>query len=98
MSLSNMIAIAKKIEFGALYIKPAFVFIDESGHLVIQFEADATSAIGYLYDSFCKQVGISWNYETICGTNVFGLRVMVLMINIITTTAIRVVQNNDFQR
>mmetsp|Transcript_59703 Transcript_59703/g.69780 ORF Transcript_59703/g.69780 Transcript_59703/m.69780 type:complete len:1008 (+) Transcript_59703:194-3217(+) len=64
MSLSNMIAIAKKIEFGALYIKPAFVFIDESGHLVMQFEADATSAIGYLYDSFCKQVGISWNYET----------------------------------
>merc|ERR1719361_820116 len=63
MSLSNMIAIAKKIEFGSLYIKPAFVFLDEDGHLVMQFEADASSALGYLYDNLCKQIGISWNND-----------------------------------
>jgi hypothetical protein len=54
----------KKIQFGKLYIKPAFVFIDDNGHIKLQFEADANSALGYLYDSLCKELGISWNYDT----------------------------------
>jgi len=63
VSLADLIKIAKKIEFGTLYIKPAFVFQDDDGSLKLQFEADANSALGYLYDNFCKQLGISWNYE-----------------------------------
>merc|ERR1719162_866089 len=31
MSLSNMIKIGKEVDFGTLYIKPAFVFVDEFG-------------------------------------------------------------------
>eukprot|EP00978_Attheya_sp_CCMP212_P000893 scaffold1911_cov46-Attheya_sp.AAC.4 len=64
MSLSDMIKVAKHIDFGKLYIKPAFVFVDDDGHLKLQFEADASSAIGYLYDSLCKELGITWNYQT----------------------------------
>jgi hypothetical protein len=54
----------KSIQFGTLYIKPAFVYIDDNGHIKLQFEADATSALGYLYDNLCKELGISWNYDT----------------------------------
>jgi hypothetical protein len=57
-----MIKVIKKIQFGALYIKPAFVFVDQnSGHLKLQFEADASSSVGYLYDNLCKMLGITWN-------------------------------------
>ena len=59
-----MIKIAKKIDFGTLYIKPAFVFVDEDGHVKLQFEADITSALAYLYDSLCKELGITWNYDS----------------------------------
>jgi hypothetical protein len=59
-----MIKIARNIDFGTLYIKPAFVFVDDDGHVKLQFEADTASALGYLYDSFCKEMGISWNYES----------------------------------
>lgn len=64
MSLSDLIKVAKNIEFGTLYIKPAFVFIDDDGHAKLQFEADTTSALAYLYDNLCKQLGITWNYES----------------------------------
>lgn len=64
MSLGDMIKVVKHIDFGTLYIKPAFVFVDDSGHLKLQFEADATSALAYLYDSLCKELGIAWNYES----------------------------------
>jgi len=64
LSISNLIKIGKNIDFGQLYIKPAFVFIDDFGHLKLQFEADASSALGYLYDSLCKEIGIAWNYDT----------------------------------
>ena len=59
-----MIKVVKNIQFGNLYIKPAFVFIDDNGHLMMQFEADSTSALGYLYDNLCKELGISWNYNS----------------------------------
>lgn len=61
MSLSNMIKVLKQIKFGALYIKPAFVFIDSNGHLKLQFEADESSALGYLYNNLCSSLGIKWN-------------------------------------
>lgn len=64
LSLSNLIKIGKQLDFGPLYIKPAFVFIDEYGHLKLQFEADSSSSLGYLYDSLCKQIGIAWNYKS----------------------------------
>merc|ERR1711934_760760 len=35
-----------------------------NGHLKMQFEADSNSALGYLYDSLCKELGIAWNYES----------------------------------
>jgi hypothetical protein len=61
----------KNIKFGSLYIKPAFVFIDENGHLKMQFEADSNSALGYLYDNLCKELGISWNYNS--PSNSYGI-------------------------
>jgi len=62
MSLTNMIKIAQDINFYPLYIKPAFVFQDNNdGHLKLQFEADANSSLGNLYDSLCKALGIEWN-------------------------------------
>ncbi|KAG7359142.1 hypothetical protein IV203_015731 [Nitzschia inconspicua] len=64
MSLSDMIRVAQHIDFGTLYIKPAFVFVDEDGHVKLQFEADTTSALAYLYNSLCKELGISWNYDS----------------------------------
>lgn len=64
MSLSNMIKVAKSIDFGTLYIKPAFVFVDGYGHVKLQFEMDPNSALGYLYDNLCKELGITWNYES----------------------------------
>jgi hypothetical protein len=64
MSLGDLIKVAKKIDFGTLYIKPAFVFIDSDGHAKLQFEADTTSALAYLYDSLCKELGITWNYDS----------------------------------
>jgi hypothetical protein len=64
ISLSDLVRVAKKIVFGNLYIKPAFVFIDGFGHLKLQFEADTSSALAYLYDNLCKQLGISWNYKS----------------------------------
>ena len=60
MDLSDMIKIGREIDFGTLYIKPAFVFVDENGHVKLQFEADSNSALAYLYDNLCKMVGISW--------------------------------------
>mmetsp|Transcript_21318 Transcript_21318/g.32839 ORF Transcript_21318/g.32839 Transcript_21318/m.32839 type:complete len:983 (+) Transcript_21318:157-3105(+) len=71
LSLGNMIKVAQHIDFGKLYIKPAFVFVDDDGHAKLQFEADATSALGYLYDSLCKELGISWNYDS--PSNSYGL-------------------------
>lgn len=71
MSLGNMIKIAQKIDFGQLYIKPAFVFVDDDGHVKLMFEADSNSALGYLYDSLCKQLGIKWNYHS--PSNDYGL-------------------------
>jgi hypothetical protein len=59
-----MIKVAQHIDFGTLYIKPAFVFVDNDGHVKLQFEADTTSALAYLYDSLCKELGISWNYDS----------------------------------
>jgi len=64
ISLSNLIKVVKNMEFGTLYIKPAFVFVDDNGHLKMQFEADSNSAFGYLYDTLCKELGIAWNYES----------------------------------
>lgn len=64
ISLSDLIKVVKNIKFGTLYIKPAFVFIDDNGHLKLQFEADASSSLGYLYDTLCKELGISWNYKS----------------------------------
>ena len=64
INLSNLIKIAKKIDFGTLYIKPAFVFIDDNGHVKLQFEMDPNSALAYLYDNLCKELGIAWNYDT----------------------------------
>ena len=59
-----MIKVANQIDFGTLYIKPAFVFVDGNGHVKLQFEADASSALAYLYDNLCKELGIAWNYES----------------------------------
>lgn len=59
-----MIKIAQNIDFGTLYIKPAFVFIDEDGHAKLQFEADTSSAMAYLYDTLAKEMGITWAYES----------------------------------
>ena len=64
MSVENLIKIGKKIDFGTLYIKPAFVFQDDDGSIKLQFEADASSALGYLYNILCKMIGISCNYES----------------------------------
>jgi hypothetical protein len=64
MSMGDMIKVAQQVDFGTLYIKPAFVFIDDDGHAKLQFEADSTSALAYLYDSLSKQLGITWNYDT----------------------------------
>jgi len=64
ISLEDLIKIGKKIDFGTLYIKPAFVFQDDDGSIKLQFEADANSALGYLYSNLCKMIGISWNYES----------------------------------
>ena len=64
MSLENLIKIGKKINFGTLYIKPAFVFQDDDGSIKLQFEADANSALGYLYSALCQMIGIPWNYDS----------------------------------
>jgi hypothetical protein len=64
ISIGDLIKVVTNIDFGTLYIKPAFVFIDGDGHAKLQFEADTTSALAYLYDTLCKELGISWNYET----------------------------------
>jgi len=64
MSLKNMIRIAGIIDFGVLYIKPAFVYIDSYGHVKLQFEADANSALGYLYNALASLIGITWNYNS----------------------------------
>jgi hypothetical protein len=63
MTLGNMIKVGRNLDFGSLYIKPAFVFVDSSGHVKLQFEADPNSALAYLYDSLAKQLGITWSYE-----------------------------------
>lgn len=54
----------KKIDFGTLYIKPAFIFQDGDGAVKLQFEADANSALGYLYDNLCKMLGLAWGYDS----------------------------------
>eukprot|EP00551_Chaetoceros_affinis_P014170 CAMPEP_0203687130 /NCGR_PEP_ID=MMETSP0091-20130426/120_1 /ASSEMBLY_ACC=CAM_ASM_001089 /TAXON_ID=426623 /ORGANISM="Chaetoceros affinis, Strain CCMP159" /LENGTH=967 /DNA_ID=CAMNT_0050556389 /DNA_START=253 /DNA_END=3157 /DNA_ORIENTATION=- len=64
ISLSNLIKVVKEISFGTLYIKPAFLFQDEDGSVKLQFEADSSSALGYLYDNLCKMLGLSWNYDS----------------------------------
>eukprot|EP00559_Dactyliosolen_fragilissimus_P007149 CAMPEP_0184862456 /NCGR_PEP_ID=MMETSP0580-20130426/6909_1 /TAXON_ID=1118495 /ORGANISM="Dactyliosolen fragilissimus" /LENGTH=1000 /DNA_ID=CAMNT_0027360327 /DNA_START=246 /DNA_END=3248 /DNA_ORIENTATION=- len=63
ISLSNLIKIGKDIDFGTLYIKPAFVFQDFDGSIKLQFEADSSSALAYLYDNLCKEIGLAWNYD-----------------------------------
>ena len=40
------------------------MFIDDNGHVKLQFEADPNSALAYLYNNLCKELGIAWNYET----------------------------------
>jgi len=64
ISLSNIINVVKAIDFGALYIKPAFLFQDDDGSIKLQFEADSSSALGYLYDNLCKTLGLSWGYDS----------------------------------
>ena len=64
MSIESLIKIGKKINFGTLYLKPAFVFQDDDGSIKLQFEADASSALGYLYSNLCQMIGISWNYDS----------------------------------
>jgi hypothetical protein len=64
ISLGDLIKVAKKLEFGTLYIKPAFVFVDSDGHVKLQFEVDTSSALAYLYDNLCKELGIAWNYNS----------------------------------
>jgi hypothetical protein len=64
MSLGQMIKVAQNVDFGTLYIKPAFVFVDSDGHVKLQFEVDTSSALAYLYDTLCKELGIAWNYES----------------------------------
>jgi hypothetical protein len=64
IALSDIIKVVKLIDFGTLYIKPAFLFQDDDGAVKLQFEADASSALGYLYDNLCKMLGLSWNYES----------------------------------
>jgi len=59
------------MKFGNLYIKPSHVFVDEYGHVKLQFEADSNSALGYLYDNLCKELGITWNYNS--PSNNYGL-------------------------
>jgi len=71
MSLSDMIKVLKTVQFGTLYIKPAFVFADSNGHLKLQFEADPYSSMGYLYDNLCQMLGVKWN--TISSYNSLGL-------------------------
>jgi hypothetical protein len=71
MSLSNIIKVMKQIEFGTLYIKPAFVYADDNNNIYLQFEADSSSALGYLYSALCQQLGISWNYNS--PSNKYGL-------------------------
>jgi len=71
MSLESLIKIGKKLDFGTLFIKPAFVFQDDDGSIKLQFEADANSALGYLYSSLCQMLGITWNYDS--PFNNFGL-------------------------
>lgn len=62
MALSDMVKVLKTVQFGTLYIKPAFVFTDSNGHLKLQFEADPYSSMGYLYDNLCQMLGVKWNY------------------------------------
>jgi len=64
IALSDIIKVVESIDFGTLYIKPAFLFQDDDGAVKLQFEADASSALGYLYDNLCKMLGLSWNYES----------------------------------
>ena len=64
IALESLIKLAKKINFGTLYIKPAFVFQDDDGSIKLQFEADANSALGYLYNALCQMIGIAWNYDS----------------------------------
>jgi len=40
------------------------LFQDEDGSVKLQFEADSSSALGYLYDNLCKMLGLSWNYDS----------------------------------
>ena len=69
--MSNLIKVLKNVNFGTLYIKPAFLFQDDDGAVKLQFEADANSALGYLYDNLCKMLGLTWNYES--PSNSYGL-------------------------
>lgn len=39
------------------------MFIDDNGHVKLQFEADPNSALTYLYNNLCKELGIAWNYK-----------------------------------
>jgi len=71
ITLSNLIKVVKNMKFGNLYIKPSHVFVDEYGHVKLQFEADSNSALGYLYDNLCKELGITWNYNS--PSNNYGL-------------------------
>ena len=64
ISLGDLIKVAQHVDFGTLYIKPGFVYVDGDGHVKLQFEVDTTSALAYLYDTLCKELGISWNYES----------------------------------
>ena len=64
LSIESLIKIGKKLNFGTLYIKPAFVFQDDDSSIKLQFEADASSALGYLYSNLCQMIGIAWKYDS----------------------------------
>jgi len=64
LAIGDLHKVLDTIKFASLYIKPAFVFIDDNGHLKLQFEADDNSAVGYLYNSLCKTLGIKWNNKS----------------------------------
>ncbi|KAL7535364.1 hypothetical protein ACHAWF_005147 [Thalassiosira exigua] len=58
--LESLVTVGRSIKFDTIFIKPAFVFIDEYGSIKLQFEADAKSALGNLYNKLCQRIGISW--------------------------------------
>jgi hypothetical protein len=57
IGLEKLITILEQINFSSLLLKPAFMYVDSNGNIKLQFEADASSALGTLYDSLCSALG-----------------------------------------